>query len=134
GMVPEQGEGATFEGRSPIDGGATGIFSTATPGQLDRLTQLAASDFQQWRKVPAPQRGEVVRAIGEVVRQHKSALAEIITLESGKIRAEAEGEVQEWIDVCDFAVGLSRQLYGNTIASERPGHSLVEHWHPLGPV
>lgn len=134
GLTPEVGGGEEFEGRSPIDGSATGTFSAATPQQLTRVAENAASAFREWRKVPAPQRGEVVRMIGEVVRQHKAELAQIITLESGKIRAEAEGEVQEWIDVCDFAVGLSRQLYGNTIASERPQHSLVEHWHPLGPV
>lgn len=134
GMIPERGVGPMFEGRSPIAGEVTGTFSMATPAQLETVTQLAANDFRTWRNVPAPQRGEVVRQIGQVVREHKAALAEIITLETGKIRAEAEGEVQEWIDVCDFAVGLSRQLYGNTIASERPAHALIEQWHPLGPV
>ncbi len=134
GLVPEQGAGSTFEARSPINGEVTGTFSSATPRQLEMVTFLAASAFREWQIVPAPKRGEVVRRIGEVVREHKSALAQIITLETGKIRAEAEGEVQEWIDVCDFAVGLSRQLYGNTIASERPEHALIEQWHPLGPV
>src|SRR5205085_11601724 len=86
------------------------------------------------RLVPAPKRGELVRRFGNALRDHKADLAELVTLEAGKIRSEAEGEVQEMIDICDFAVGLSRQLYGKTIASERPGHRLVETWHPLGPV
>ena len=87
-----------------------------------------------WRSVPAPVRGEFVRRIGEEVRAHKSELAAIITLEAGKTVSEAEGEVQEWVDMCEFAVGLSRQLHGLTIASERPAHRMMEQWHPLGPV
>src|SRR5690606_22206664 len=87
-----------------------------------------------WRSVPAPRRGELVRRIGERVRARKRALGALITLEAGKIASEAEGEVQEWIDVCDFAVGLSRQLHGLTIASERPDHRMMEQWHPLGVV
>ena len=86
------------------------------------------------RTVPAPVRGQLVLKIGETVRAHKAELAKLITLEAGKIPSEAEGEIQEWIDVCDFAVGLSRQLYGLSIASERPEHQLIEQWHPLGVV
>ncbi|MFZ5838523.1 MAG: aldehyde dehydrogenase family protein, partial [Pseudomonadota bacterium] len=94
----------------------------------------ATDAFKQWRTVPAPKRGEFVRIIGNLAREYKNELAEVITLESGKIFPEALGEVQEWIDVCDFAVGLSRQLHGLTIASERPGHRMMEQWLPLGPV
>ena len=90
--------------------------------------------FQTWRLVPAPKRGEFVRLIGEQTARAQSDLAALVALETGKIMQEALGEVQEIIDVCDFAVGLSRQLYGLTIASERPGHRMVEQWHPLGPV
>ncbi|MGH3579128.1 MAG: aldehyde dehydrogenase family protein, partial [Mycobacterium sp.] len=97
---------------------------------LDR----AASTFTRWRLVPAPKRGELVRLLGEELRAHQDALAAVVTLETGKILAEAGGEVQEMIDVCDLAVGLSRQLYGKTIASERPGHRMMETWHPLGVV
>ena len=88
----------------------------------------------QWRVVPAPRRGQLVSRVAEIVRARKYELAAIITLETGKIPAEAEGEVQEWIDICEFATGLSRQLYGLTIASERPHHRMMEQWHPLGTV
>ena len=88
----------------------------------------------QWRTVPAPRRGELVRLLGEELRAAKEPLARLVTLEAGKIVAESLGEVQEMIDICDFAVGLSRQLYGLTIASERPDHRMMEQWHPLGPV
>ena len=84
--------------------------------------------------MPAPKRGEVVRELGQALREAKEPLGELVTLEIGKIRAEGHGEVQEMIDICDFAVGLSRQLYGLTIARERPGHRMLEQWHPLGPV
>src|SRR5262249_51871735 len=94
----------------------------------------ASTAFEFWRALPAPKRGEVVRLMGEQFRQHKADLAMLISLETGKILAEALGEVQEVIDICDFAVGLSRQLYGLTIASERTQHRLAEQWHPLGPV
>lgn len=100
--------------------------------------EIAASNshaaFASWRKLPAPQRGEVVRLIGEQLRKHKDDLGLLVTLEAGKIRSEGLGEVQEMIDMCDFAVGLSRQLYGLTIASERPEHRLMEQWHPLGAI
>src|SRR5262249_35910501 len=90
--------------------------------------------FAEWRLRPAPRRGELVRKLGDKLRVHKEALGELISLEVGKIRSEGLGEVQEMIDICDFAVGLSRQLYGLTIASERPGHRMMEQWHPLGVV
>jgi aldehyde dehydrogenase (NAD+) len=96
--------------------------------------ERAHAAFTSWRNVPAPRRGELVRLFGEELRAHKSRLAALVTLEAGKISSEGAGEVQEMIDICDFAVGLSRQLYGLTIASERPGHRMMEQWHPLGVV
>ncbi|MEM6330344.1 MAG: aldehyde dehydrogenase family protein [Planctomycetota bacterium] len=120
--------------KSPIDGGQTPAVTACTPEQVGGAIAAARGAFLDWRRVPAPRRGELVRRVGDLARTHKAELAEIVCVESGKIRAEAEGEIQEWIDVCEFAVGLSRQLYGNTIASERPEHHLIEHWQPLGPV
>src|SRR5689334_19751018 len=116
---------------SPIDGKAIG---RVTVGDPDAAAAKAAEAFLGWRTVPAPRRGEFVRILGELLREAKPVLAKMITLESGKILAESLGEVQEMIDICDFAVGLSRQLYGLTIASERPDHRMMEQWHPLGPV
>jgi aldehyde dehydrogenase (NAD+) len=116
---------------SPIDGKAIG---RVTPGDPDRAAEKAAAAFEQWRTIPAPRRGELVRLLGEQLREAKPVLAKMITLEAGKIIQESLGEVQEMIDICDFAVGLSRQLYGLTIASERPNHRMIEQWHPLGPV
>jgi len=130
----DAGEGAVFAVRSPIDGSELGRLAAATPGQLDAAAAAAREAFLQWRVTPAPVRGEFVRQFGDLLREQKSALAELVAWEVGKIRQEALGEVQEMIDVCDFAVGLSRQLYGKTMASERPGHRLAEQWHPLGPV
>lgn len=126
--------GQTQELRTPIDGASLGQFMPAPRDVCALAVAQAEKAFLQWRSVPAPRRGELVRRIGEVVRQHKAELAELVTLEAGKIRSEAEGEVQEWIDICDYAVGLSRQLGGLTLASERPAHRLMEQWHPLGPV
>jgi aldehyde dehydrogenase (NAD+) len=119
---------------SPIDGKLLGRVAASDRTHYDATLNHAVSAFLAWRSVPAPRRGELVRLFGEAVRRHKPALAELITLEAGKIGSEAAGEVQEVIDICDFAVGLSRQLYGLTIASERPGHHMQERWHPLGPV
>ena len=116
---------------SPIDGSCLG---RVTVGDPDTACARAAAAFLEWREVPAPRRGELVRLLGEWLREFKPLLANMITLESGKIIAESLGEVQEMIDICDFAVGLSRQLYGLTIASERPNHRMMEQWHPLGPV
>ncbi|WP_207064095.1 aldehyde dehydrogenase family protein, partial [Motiliproteus sp. SC1-56] len=130
----QNGEGSAFSVHSPINGMEVGRFQNATPAQLEEVIVTAEDAFKAFRKVPAPVRGELVRRIGNIAREHKEDLARVITLESGKIMAEALGEVQEWIDVCDFAVGLSRQLHGKTIVSERPGHRMMEQWHPLGPV
>jgi aldehyde dehydrogenase (NAD+) len=129
-----EGGGATLRSRSPIDGATLGQLSAAIPAQVDEAAARAADAFAVWQLVPAPVRGQFVRAFAERLRRHKADLAEIVTLEAGKITQEALGEVQEMIDICDFAVGLSRQLYGKTIASERPGHRLTEQWLPLGPV
>ncbi len=120
--------------RSPIDGETLATIKSATPADVEKVIDAASDAFIRWREVPAPRRGEFVRRIGEKLRQHKSDLAEIVQLEAGKITQEALGEVQEMIDICDFAVGLSRQLYGLTIASERPGHRMMEQWLPLGPI
>ncbi len=119
---------------SPIDGMPLGTQLLADEKLVNEAVARAREAFLGWRLVPAPKRGELVRRIGEAVRANKRELARIITLETGKIVAEAEGEVQEWIDICDFAVGLSRQLHGLTIASERPEHRMMEQWLPLGPV
>jgi aldehyde dehydrogenase (NAD+) len=116
---------------SPIDGQPIG---RVTVGDPDLACERAAAAFLRWREVPAPRRGELVRLLGDNLRQAKPVLAKMITLEAGKITQESLGEVQEMIDICDFAVGLSRQLYGLTIASERPSHRMMEQWHPLGPV
>ena len=116
---------------SPIDGAPIG---RVTVGDPDRAVARAADAFGSWRAVPAPRRGELVRLLGDEIREAKPVLAKMITLEAGKIMAESLGEVQEMIDICDFAVGLSRQLYGLAIASERPEHRMIEQWHPLGPV
>jgi aldehyde dehydrogenase (NAD+) len=128
------GAGSKLEARSPIDGSTLAEFASASVGQVNEVIAAAAHDFAVWRDTPAPVRGELVRRIGEALRKQISELATVVAWESGKIMPEARGEVQEMIDICDFAVGLSRQLYGKTIASERPGHRLTEFWHPLGPV
>ncbi len=102
--------------------------------QVDTAIAAAAQAFSTWRTTPAPVRGALVARLGELLVEHKADLATLVTVEAGKITSEALGEVQEMIDICQFAVGLSRQLYGRTIASERPGHRLMETWHPLGVV
>ncbi len=111
-----------------------GSVRPATREQYDACVATAQKTFERWRMVPAPKRGEIVREIGEALREKKQDLGLLVTLEMGKIRAEGEGEVQEMIDMCDFAVGLSRQLYGLTMPSERPLHRMFEQWQPLGPV
>jgi aldehyde dehydrogenase (NAD+) len=116
---------------SPIDGRPIGSVEVGDPNEA---AGRAAQAFLRWRSVPAPRRGELVRLIGEELRAAKPHLARLVTIECGKILPEALGEVQEMIDICDFAVGLSRQLHGLTIASERPDHRMMEQWHPLGPV
>ncbi|PYC23710.1 L-piperidine-6-carboxylate dehydrogenase [Pseudomonas mosselii] len=119
---------------TPIDGSR--IASVKLLGKADTIARIdqAQQAFETWRSVPAPRRGELVRLFGEVLREHKADLGELVSIEAGKITQEGLGEVQEMIDICDFAVGLSRQLYGLTIASERPGHHMRETWHPLGVV
>lgn len=119
---------------SPIDGSLIGEIVSHSSEQVNEIISQAQSAFQQWRLVPPPKRGELIRIFGNKLREHKSELGELVTLECGKIYQEGLGEVQEMIDICDFAVGLSRQLYGLTIASERPGHRMSETWHPIGPV
>jgi aldehyde dehydrogenase (NAD+) len=119
---------------SPIDGQPLGSVVEASAADVTAACERAQQAFLQWRTVPAPRRGELVRLIGEELRAAKEPLARLVTLEAGKIVQEGLGEVQEMIDICDYAVGLSRQLYGLTIASERPNHRMIEQWHPLGPV
>ena len=116
---------------SPIDGRPIGRVAVGDPAAACERAERA---FLEWRSVPAPRRGELVRLLGEELRAAREPLARLVTLETGKILQEGLGEVQEMIDICDFAVGLSRQLYGLTIASERPDHRMIEQWHPLGPV
>ena len=129
-----QGEGEVFSVASPINGETVAQLRNASTEQLEQVVADASEAFRVLRTIPAPKRGELVRRIGNLAREYKEALAAVITLESGKITQEALGEVQEWIDVCDFAVGLSRQLHGLSIVSERPGHRMMEQWQPLGPV
>jgi aldehyde dehydrogenase (NAD+) len=124
--------GGSLEVRSPIDGEPLGRVREDTAETLDAKLARAAEAFAAWRDVPAPRRGELVRLFGEELRANKEALGALVTLECGKSIQEGWGEVQEMIDICDFAVGLSRQLYGLTIASERAGHRMAETWHPLG--
>ena len=119
---------------SPIDGQQIGSVVEATRADVTAACERAQRAFLAWRTVPAPRRGELVRLIGEELRAAKEPLARLVTLEAGKIVQEGLGEVQEMVDICDYAVGLSRQLYGLTIASERPNHRMIEQWHPLGVV
>lgn len=119
---------------SPVDGSFIGSVSVTTREQYDQVIQSAESAFKVWREMPAPKRGEIVRQYGEVLRQYKEPLGHLVSYEMGKSLQEGLGEVQEMIDICDFAVGLSRQLYGLTMHSERPGHRMYEQWHPLGIV
>ena len=120
--------------RSPGDGSALGRLQSQSPATVVAAVDRAETAFRRWREVPAPRRGELVRLLGEELRARKTLLGELVTRECGKILAEGEGEVQEMIDICDFALGLSRQLYGRTMTSERPGHRMMETWHPLGPI
>jgi aldehyde dehydrogenase (NAD+) len=124
--------GGGLVSRSPIDGAVLGRVSETGPRDASAAIEAVHRAFLEWRTVPAPRRGELVRLYGEELRANKDALGRLVTLENGKILQEGLGEVQEMIDICDFAVGLSRQLYGLTIASERPAHRMMETWHPLG--
>jgi aldehyde dehydrogenase (NAD+) len=128
------GSGAVLEKYSPIDGSLLGKVRQATPEDYEAAVTAAQKAFLAWRDVPAPKRGEVVRQLGNALREVKSELGQLVALEAGKILPEGGGEVQEMIDICDFATGLSRQLHGLTIASERPGHRMMEQWQPLGVV
>ncbi len=128
------GGGSPLRVRSPIDGSVLAEFPLATTADVSAAANVACEAFDTWRTIPAPKRGEVIRRFGERLRQQKPNLALVVAIETGKILEEAAGEVQEMIDICDFAVGQSRQLYGRTIASERPEHRLAEQWHPLGPT
>ena len=128
GAGPPSGD---VEARTPITGGSLG--AAGSTGDVDATIARAMEAFTVWRATPGPIRGNLVRRLGELLREHKEALGELVSIEAGKIRSEGLGEVQEMIDICDFAVGLSRQLHGLTIASERPGHRLMETWHPMGP-
>lgn len=119
---------------TPISGEQIAEVSQTGKAELEQAMADATSAFESWRQVPAPERGELIRLLGEELREHKETLGRLVTLECGKIYQEGLGEVQEMIDICDFAVGLSRQLYGLTIASERPEHAMRETWQPMGPV
>jgi aldehyde dehydrogenase (NAD+) len=119
---------------SPASGDAIAKVIQASPEAYERVVAEAASAFKTWQMLPAPKRGDVIRDLGGALREMKEPLGDLVSLEMGKIRAEGQGEVQEMIDVCDFAVGLSRQLYGLTMASERPAHRMMEQWHPLGVI
>lgn len=134
GFTPTTQSTGSLPSRSPINGEILGHVVTSTPDQVRVAIDQAHKSSLSWRQVPAPRRGELIRLFGEELRQHKEALGQLVTLEAGKILQEGLGEVQEMIDICDFAVGLSRQLYGLTMASERPGHRMMETWHPLGVV
>ncbi|MCL4678310.1 MAG: aldehyde dehydrogenase family protein [Alphaproteobacteria bacterium] len=126
--------GGDLEVFSPIDGVQIAAVKTHSAKEADKIIAHAVKAFEAWRSVPAPRRGELVRLYGEILRENKEALGKLVSLECGKIYQEGLGEVQEMIDICDFAVGLSRQLYGLTITSERPAHKMREIWHPIGPV
>ena len=126
--------GAEVASINPADGQRLARVQTASHADYDLIVERAHKAFLTWRMTPAPQRGEVIRQLGNALRESKDDLGMLVTLEAGKIRSEGLGEVQEMIDICDFAVGLSRQLYGLTIASERPQHRMFEQWHPLGPI
>ncbi len=128
------GEGKLQTVVSPINGELLATVANVTPQEFDAILAKSHAAFASWKLVPAPKRGEVVKAIGDELRRNKAALAELVTLEMGKTLREGLGEVQEMIDICDFAVGLSRQLYGLTMPSERRMHRLQEQWHPLGVV
>jgi aldehyde dehydrogenase (NAD+) len=126
--------GGTLSVVSPIDGVEVANVAETPASEMPAIISTSQDAFTKWRTLPAPRRGELVRLLGEELRDAKDALGALVTLEAGKITSEGLGEVQEMIDICDFAVGQSRQLYGLTIASERPGHKMSETWHPMGPV
>jgi aldehyde dehydrogenase (NAD+) len=126
--------GEIIESWSPVDGKLVGAVSAADRSSYEKVIQTAQKAFLEWRSWPAPKRGEIVRQVGEALRRYKEPLGKLVSYEMGKSLQEGYGEVQEMIDICDFAVGLSRQLYGLTMHSERPSHRMYEQWHPLGVV
>ena len=130
----EDPDGDLLVSYNPTTGEPLAKVIQASPSTYEKVAASAHREFQSWRGVPAPKRGQVVRDLGDAIREFKEPLGDLVSLEMGKIRPEGHGEVQEMIDVCDFAVGLSRQLYGLTMPSERPGHRMYEQWHPLGVV
>ena len=119
---------------NPATGESLATATLASIDDYDRVVANSVETFERWRQLPAPKRGDYIRRLGNALRENTGALGGLVTLEMGKILPEGVGEVQEMVDICDFAVGLSRQLYGNTMTSERPSHRMYEHWHPLGPV
>ncbi len=134
GTVVIASKGALISSYSPVDAKLIGAVSTTDKDAYENVINIASSAFLEWRKWPAPKRGEIVRQIGEALRVQKQALGQLVSYEMGKSLQEGLGEVQEMIDICDFAVGLSRQLYGLTMHSERPSHRMYEQWHPMGIV
>ncbi|GAB7191001.1 aldehyde dehydrogenase family protein [Kineococcus sp. NUM-3379] len=134
GAALEPGAGDTLSAVTPLSGQELLRVAAASPRDAGTVVAAAHEAFRTWRTTPAPVRGGLVKRLGRLLEEHREHLADLVTLEAGKIRSEALGEVQEMVDVCDFAVGLSRQLYGRTMPSERPGHRLAETWHPLGVV
>ena len=133
GWISDPG-GGELVSYNPTTGEPLGRIVQATPAAYDQVAAAAHVAFQTWRNLPAPKRGLVVRDLAGAIRELKEPLGDLVSFEMGKIRAEGHGEVQEMIDICDFAVGLSRQLYGLSMHSERPGHRMYEQWHPLGVV
>ncbi|WP_171175518.1 aldehyde dehydrogenase family protein [Ruegeria sp. HKCCD8929] len=134
GLTAAELTGGTLKIHSPIDGSLLGEVPETPAAEMGAILAKSKAAFTAWRTVPAPRRGELIRLLGEELRAAKDDLGALVSWEAGKITSEGLGEVQEMIDICDFAVGLSRQLYGLTIASERPGHRMMETWHPAGPV
>jgi aldehyde dehydrogenase (NAD+) len=130
----EDPQGKELVSYNPTNGEALAKVIQASPATDERIISQADNAFKTWRSLPAPKRGQVVRDLGDALREYKEPLGDLVSLEMGKIRAEGHGEVQEMIDICDFSVGLSRQLYGLSMHSERPGHRMYEQWHPLGVV
>ena len=126
--------GPVLESINPSTGEVLATVRTATADDYERVAQVSLEAFREWRGWTAPQRGEIVRQLGNGLREHKEALGRLVSLEAGKVTSEGLGEVQEMIDMADLAVGMSRQLYGLSMHSERPEHRMYEQWHPLGPV